>query len=48
MIGDAMNRPPASFDPASRRAGVRRTAWIVAAIAVGIYAAFVLSGVIGG
>ncbi len=42
-----MTQQPASFDPASRRASVRRTAWIVAAIAVGVYAAFLLSGVIG-
>ena len=31
----------------ANRNGVRRTAWLVAAIAVAIYAAFVLSGVLG-
>ena len=31
----------------ANRNGVRRTAWVVAAIAVAIYAAFVLSGVLG-
>lgn len=42
-----MVEQPASFDPATRRGAVRRTAWIVAVTAIGIYAAFVLSGVIG-
>lgn len=36
-----------SFDPAQRRPAVVRTAWIVAALAVAVYVAFILSGVLG-
>ena len=32
---------------AARRKAVRRTALVVAAIAVGVYVAFILSGVVG-
>jgi len=31
---------------AARRKGVRRTAWVVGLIAVGIYVAFLLTGVL--
>ena len=34
-----MNSPHASFDPNSRRTGIRRTVWIVGALA---FASFVL------
>ena len=36
-----------SDDAAARRKRVLRTAWVVGAIAVAIYAAFILSGVLG-
>jgi len=32
---------------AARRKGAVRTAWIVAAIAIAVYVAFILSGVLG-
>ena len=32
-----MNPQQPAFDPARRRAGVRRTAWIAAAIAVALF-----------
>lgn len=41
---DASASPEAAL--AARRRGAVRTAWIVGAIAVGIYVAFVLSGVL--
>jgi len=34
-------------DTARRRKGVARTAWVVGAIALAIYLAFILSGVLG-
>ena len=34
-------------DNARRRKAVARTAWVVGAIALAIYAAFILSGVLG-
>ena len=34
-------------DTAQRRKGVARTAWVVGAIALAIYLAFILSGVLG-
>ena len=34
-------------DAAARRKRVLRTAWVVGAIAVAIYVAFILSGVLG-
>jgi hypothetical protein len=40
-----MTPPPTHADP--RRAAARRTAWIVGAIAVLIYVAFLASGVLG-
>lgn len=41
------NDPRQSFDPAERRKGVLRTALVVGGIALAIYIAFVMSGVIG-
>lgn len=38
-----MKPQPAKFDPARRRAAARRTAWIVALVAVAIYLLFFLS-----
>ena len=38
-----MQKRSANFDPAQRRAAVRRTAWIVAGVAVAIYLLFFLS-----
>ena len=35
-----MTDQQASFDPAERRAAVRRTAWVVAGIAVAIFVLF--------
>jgi hypothetical protein len=35
-----MNAQPAKFDPAQRRAGVRRTVWIMASIALAIFVLF--------
>lgn len=32
---------------ARRRSGVRRTAWLVGAVAIAVYVAFLLSGVLG-
>ena len=40
-------RPDNPSDDAARRKAVRRTALWVAAIAVGVYVAFILSGVLG-
>ena len=40
-------RPLTAEQLAARRKGVRRTAWAIGAIALGIYLAFLLSGVIG-
>lgn len=39
--------PPAQRTPAERRRGAARTAWAVGGIALAIYLAFVLSGVLG-
>ena len=36
-----------SNDPAARRKRVLRTAWVVGAVALAIYVAFILSGVLG-
>ena len=36
----AMNSQHIKFDPDQRRAGIRRTAWIVGAIAVAIFVLF--------
>jgi hypothetical protein len=36
----AMNSQHMNFDPDQRRAGIRRTAWIVGAIAVAIFVLF--------
>jgi hypothetical protein len=35
-----MNEQHASFDSEQRRAGIRRTAWIVAAVALSIFVLF--------
>ena len=35
-----MNQQHASFDPDQRRAGIRRTAWIVGGIALAIFVLF--------
>ncbi|WP_269204258.1 hypothetical protein [Lysobacter silvisoli] len=40
-----MNKTTHNPETEARRKGVRRTAWVVAAIAVAIYAAFIASGV---
>ena len=42
----ALNAPPDNQDTAKRRKGVVRTAWGVGTIAVAIYVAFILSGVL--
>jgi hypothetical protein len=43
-----MTKPLAnSFDPAGRRAAVRRTAWILAIVAVAVFVGFVLHVVLG-
>jgi hypothetical protein len=42
-----MNRQQNSSDAGTRRAGVRRTVWTVALIAVAIYLGFMLSGTLG-
>ena len=42
-----MPTTPPAFDPRDRRRGVRRTAIVMAVIAVVIYVGFVMSGVIG-
>ena len=39
--------PLTADQAAARRKSVRRTVLLVAAIAIGIYAAFILSGVLG-
>lgn len=41
-----MSQPAASKNDATRRRGIRRTAWAVAFVAVGIYVAFMLSAVL--
>jgi len=38
-----MKQQPAKFDPEQRRASARRTAWIVAVVAVAIYLLFFLA-----
>lgn len=35
-----------SFDPNTRRPAVARTAWLLGAIAVGVYVAFLVSAVL--
>ena len=35
------------FDPAERRAGVRRTVWILTIVAVAVFVGFVLHVVLG-
>ncbi|WP_272898331.1 hypothetical protein [Mizugakiibacter sediminis] len=40
-----MNRTPASHDPQARRAGVRRTVWIAAGVAVALFLLIILKGV---
>ena len=45
-----MRQPPTPLtneQAAARRRSVRRTAWLFAAVAVAIYVAFLLSGVLG-
>jgi hypothetical protein len=42
-----MTEQPASIDSNQRRAGVRRMAWTVGLVALAIYVAFLLSGVVG-
>ena len=39
--------PMTAEQAAARRKSVLRTAWIVAAIAIAVYVAFILSGVLG-
>ena len=41
-----MTVPHHNPDTAQRRKGVARTAWVVGAIALAIYGAFILSGVL--
>ena len=41
-----MTEPTVNPNDPSRRRGVRRTAWAVAIVAVGIYVAFMLSAVL--
>lgn len=41
-----MNTEPARFDPATRRAAVRRTAWIAVGIVALIYGAFFVRAVL--
>lgn len=43
----ASAEPSAQRTPADLRRGVARTAWVVGGIALAIYLAFVLSGVLG-
>ena len=38
---------PRVTDVAARRRAAARTAWVIAGIAVAVYAAFILSGVLG-
>ncbi len=42
-----MTQQPANSDQKQQRARVLRTAWTIAAIAVAIYVAFILRGVLG-
>ncbi|MEN6540580.1 MAG: hypothetical protein ABFC67_13315 [Mizugakiibacter sp.] len=42
-----MSPTPDSYDPQARRAGVRRTAWIAAAVAVALFVMIILKGVLG-
>jgi hypothetical protein len=42
MFRKAVSQQHANFDPEQRRAGIRRTAWIVGAIAVAIFVLFFL------
>ena len=37
-----MSNAPANFDPAERRAAVRRTAWIMAGVAFTVFALFIV------
>ena len=37
---------PNAIDPQARRPGIRRTAWLLAAVAVGVYVAFLASAVL--
>ena len=41
-----MTAPSHNQDTAQRRRGVMRTVWVVGAIALAIYVAFILSGVL--
>lgn len=41
-----MTEPTANKTDDTRRRGIRRTAWAVAIVAVGIYVAFMLSAVL--
>lgn len=41
-----MTQPDTTKTEASRRRGIRRTAWAVGLVAVGVYVAFMLSAVI--
>ena len=41
-----MSQPAASKDDQARRRGIRRTAWAVALVAVGVYVAFLLSAML--
>jgi hypothetical protein len=40
-------KPLTEAQVAARRKGVRRTAWVVGAVAIAVYLAFLLSGVFG-
>jgi hypothetical protein len=42
-----MSKQSSSNDPAQQLVRAKRTAWIVGTVAVAIYVAFVLSGVLG-
>ena len=42
-----MNRQPTNTDPKAQRAKARRTIWVLAAVALAIYAAFILHAVLG-
>ena len=46
-MGVDMNRNPDTETTPAQRAAAKRTAWVLGAIAVALYAAFVASGVIG-
>ena len=41
-----MTQPDATKTEASRRRGIRRTAWAVGLVAVGVYVAFMLAAMI--